>query len=83
MNKEIVRIVADYIDNIEFDVSDIDMSQVKEYGIKWGTLFLVMKDGTQISREGIECEGDYKWPIETHFYDEDYYPLEEEGDEEE
>ena len=40
MNSKITKIVADYIDYIEFDVSDIDMSQVKEYGIKWGTLIL-------------------------------------------
>ena len=83
MNNKIERIVADYIENIEFDVSDIDMSQVKDYGIKWGTLYLVMKDGTQISLEGNHCESDYKWPIETHFYDEEYFPVAEKGDEEE
>ena len=76
MNSKITRIVADYIDYIEFDVSDIDMSQVKEYGIKWGTLHLVMKDGTQISLEGSDSQGDYKWPIEEHFYDDEYNPLE-------
>lgn len=82
MNSNITTIVADYIDYIQFDVSDIDMSQVKEYGIKWGTLYLVMKDGTQISREGSDSQGDYKWPIEVHMYDEEHYPVEE-GDEEE
>ena len=76
MNSKITRIVADYIDYIEFDVSDIDMSQVKEYGIKWGTLYLVKEDGTQISREGSDSQGDYKWPVEEHFYDDEYNPLE-------
>ncbi len=82
MNNKITKIVADYFDHIQFDVSDIDMSQVKDYGIRWGTLYLVMKDGTQISREGNELEGDYKWPCEIHFYDDDYNDLLE-GDEEE
>ena len=89
MNNRITKIVADYIDYIEFDVSDIDMSQVKEYGIKWGTLYLVMEDGTQISREGSDSQGDYKWPVKTHLYDDEYNVIEEmqypiiQGDEEE
>ena len=82
MNSKITKIVADYVDHIEFDVSHVDMSQVRETWIKWGTLNLEMKDGSRISIDGSELEGDYKWPIEKHFYDEDYNHLEE-GDEEE
>ena len=81
MNNKITKIVTEYVTHIEFDVSDIDMSQVSETWVKWGTLYLVMKDGTQISREGSDSQGDYKWPIAEHFYDDEYNPLE--GDEEE
>jgi len=78
MNSKITKIVADYSDHIEFDVSNIDMSQVCETWIKWGTLYLRMKDGSTISIEGNGSQGDYKWPTEEHFYDDDYNHLEEE-----
>ena len=89
MNNRITKIVADYMDYIEFDVSDVDMSQVKDYGVKWGTLYIIMKDGTQITIVGSDSQGDYKWPVKTHLYDDEYNVIEEmqypiiQGDEEE
>ena len=77
MNNRITKIVADYMDYIEFDVSDVDMSQVKDYGVKWGTLYIVMKDGTQITIVGSDSQGDYKWPVKTHLYDDEYNVIEE------
>ena len=84
MNEKITIIVAEYLDYIEFDVSDIDMNQVSDTWIKWGTLNLEMKDGSRVSIEGTQNQGDYKWPTEKYFYDDDYNHLDtEDGSEEE
>tara|TARA_R110002020_G_scaffold31469_8_gene98064 strand:+ start:616 stop:864 length:249 start_codon:yes stop_codon:yes gene_type:complete len=82
MNNKITKIVAEYLDHIEFDVSDIDMSQVSDTWIKWGTLNLVMKDGSTISIEGNDVGSDYKWPTEEYHYDDDYNHLDSKGEEE-
>mgnify|MGYP003129786644 CR=1 FL=1 len=81
MNSKITSIVVTYSDYIEFDVNHIDMGQVKDYGIKWGTLYLVMKDGSTMHIEGEQVEGDYKWPIEENFYDKEHYPIERDEEE--
>ena len=82
MNNKITKIVTEYVTHIEFDVSDIDMSQVSETWVKWGTLYLEMKDGSTIPIEGNDGEPDFKWPTEEYHYDDDYNHLDSEGEDE-
>ncbi len=48
---------------IEFDLEelDIDYDTIKDYHIKYGTLYVEFKDGTSESYEGNQGETDYKW----------------------
>tara|TARA_Y100001938_G_scaffold137040_1_gene200715 strand:+ start:757 stop:1017 length:261 start_codon:yes stop_codon:yes gene_type:complete len=69
---------AIYSCHLGFDLDDleIDWTKVERLWCKYGTLTIIMKDGTehdiQYSTEG---ESDYKWPLELKIYDEEYNEL--------
>lgn len=59
---------------IEFDLEelDIDYDTIKDYHIKYGTLYVEFKDGTSESYEGNQIETDYKWAEEESVLDESW-----------
>lgn len=72
MSKIIENIYADYKQSVEFNIKDenIKWEDVKEYSVKWDTLYLCMKDGTTKEFDSSrDCEIDWKWPDETTAYD--------------
>jgi hypothetical protein len=59
---------------IEFDLEelDIDYDTIKDYHIKYGTLYVEFKDGTSESYEGNQIETDYKWATSEGVFDESW-----------
>ena len=59
---------------IEFDLDElsIDYDTIKDYHIKYGTLYVEFKDGTSESYEGNQIETDYKWAEEESVLDESW-----------
>ena len=70
------NIVANYSAHQWFDLGEIledieaKLEDIASYEIKWGTLYLTMKDGTEHDIEGV-VETDYQWPYETKVYNDD------------
>jgi len=65
------------------DVLDVDIDEIADYWIKWGTLYIVLNDGSELSFEATSSnEPDYKWPIHiqewTEEYEESLRPIKEE-----
>ncbi len=71
------NIVANYSAHQWFDLDEIledieaKLEDIASYEIKWGILYLTMKDGTEHEIES-EVETDYKWPYETKVYNDDH-----------
>jgi hypothetical protein len=63
---------------IEFDLEElgIDYDTIKDYHIKYGTLYVGFKDGTSKSYEGNQMETDYKWARYENVLDEDWNQVE-------
>jgi len=63
-----------YTTAIEFDLEelDIDYDTIKDYHIKYGTLYVEFKDGTSESYEGNQRETDYKWATSEGVFDESW-----------
>lgn len=65
MVTDTTHIEANYSATIQFDLSDYDVKieDIETYWIKYGTLTVVLKDGSEQSFEPTsEPEPDYKWP---------------------
>ena len=66
-------IEASYSASLHFNLQDVNVEEVEDYWIKWGTLTLMMKDGTQVTLEPVsENEVDFKWPYMITEFDGDY-----------
>jgi len=54
-----------YETSITFDLEElgIEWDKVKDYHVKWGTLYVEFKDGSSVQHDGITDIGeiDYKW----------------------
>ena len=63
-----------YEANITFDLEelDIDWGSVKDYYIKYGTLYVDFKDGSSEQYEGEQGETDWKWSARESIFTEDY-----------
>jgi len=69
MNEDITCVQAQYPMYLEFDVSDVDMKEVKECCVKYGTLFIEYLDGTiQEIDSYTEYEPDMKHPEEVKYF---------------
>ena len=63
-----------YEANITFDLEelDIDWDNVKDYYIKYGTLYIDFKDGSSEEYEGNQGETDWKWSAQENILTEDW-----------
>ena len=63
-----------YEANITFDLEelDIDWDNVKDYYIKYGTLYVDFKDGSSEQYEGEQGETDWKWAVKEGIFTEDW-----------
>jgi hypothetical protein len=63
-----------YEANITFDLGelDIDWDNVKDYHIKYGTLYVGFKDGSSEQYEGEQGETDWKWAVKEGIFTEDW-----------
>ena len=69
MNKDITCVQAQYPMYLEFDVSDVDMKEVKQCWVKYGTLFIEYLDGTMQEIDSYtEYEPDMKHPEEVKYF---------------
>tara|TARA_R110000744_G_scaffold25040_5_gene62211 strand:+ start:1872 stop:2171 length:300 start_codon:yes stop_codon:yes gene_type:complete len=69
MNKDITCVQAQYPMYLEFDVSDVDMKEVKQCWVKYGTLFIEYLDGTMQEIDSYtEYEPDMKHPKELKYF---------------
>ena len=74
MVTDTTHIEANYTASIQFDLSDYDVKieDIETYWIKFGTLTVVLKDGSEQSFEPTsEPEPDYKWPVHIQEWAED------------
>jgi hypothetical protein len=74
MVTDTTHIEAHYTSIIQFDLSDYDLKieDIEAYWIKFGTLTVVLKDGSEQSFEPPnEPETDYKWPTHIQEWAED------------
>ena len=72
-------IVAYYTQTLQFDIEQLDINweDVKDYWVKWGTLFIQLSNDEIITRDdATECEIDWKWPNTTSVLDKDFYEIE-------
>lgn len=60
-NNTKICVRAHYTSYIEFNM-DCDLTKVDQWYIKYGTLHIVLKDGTEKECEGEQRETDYKYP---------------------
>ena len=67
-----------YESYIIFDLEElgIDWDNVKDYLVKWGTLYVGFKDGTSEKYEGSQGETDWKWSAQENILTEDYILVE-------
>ena len=63
-----------YESSIIFDLEelDIDLDTVKDYYIKYGTLYVDFKDGSSKQYEGEQGETDWKWAVKESIFTEDW-----------
>ena len=72
-------IEADYTQTLRFDLEDLDIDwkDVKDYWVKWATLYIELKNGEVIEEDNYhECDMDWKWATNEQAYDEDFYEVE-------
>ena len=71
-------IKARYSAYLSWDLEElgIDWDNVKDYYIKYGTLYVEFKDGTTSWYDGDEGETDYKWARYENVLDEDWNKVE-------
>ena len=72
-------IEADYTQTLQFDLQDLDIDwkDVKEYWVKYATLYIALKDGRVIEQHNYhECDMDWKWARNEQAYDEDFDEVE-------
>ena len=71
-------IEARYSAYISWDLDElgIDYDTIKDYHIKYGTIYVEFKDGTSESYEGNQEEIDYKWALSEGVFDEDWDEVE-------
>jgi hypothetical protein len=77
-------VIAHYAINEAFKIPDgIDLDndkQVKDWGVKWNTLYIYMVDGTEIEVEGVGYY-DYKRPQDATIEDASDWNLDEDDEE--
>ena len=56
-----IHIQTEYTRMIDYKI-DCDLTQVDKWYIRYGTLYIVLKDGTVKQCEGDSCGSDYKYP---------------------
>ena len=70
-------IQANYIKDIQFDVEGIDWDKVEDYSIRYLTLSIYYKDGTEETFSAFEeFEIDWKWPNSEKVLDENWNEIE-------
>ena len=76
---------AEYSVYLEFDVSDIDWTQVFRYYTKYGSMRITFLDGSVIIKEpkcwDVVGNHDFKWPDEALWIDDEDYQQENPMDE--
>ena len=66
-------IQAEYCETVSYNVEHIDWDNVKQYWVKWGTLYLEMNNGDiQEITDSEEYETDYKRPMFSYLLDKNY-----------
>jgi hypothetical protein len=67
-----------YEANITFDLEElgIDWENVKDYHVKYGTLYVGFKDGSSEQYEGEQGETDWKWSVRESIFTEDWILVE-------
>ena len=63
-----------YETNITFDLEElsIEWDKVKDYHVKWGTLYVEFKDGSSEEHMGNHGETDWKWSAQENILTEDW-----------
>jgi|TARA_R100000278_G_scaffold34346_1_gene30901 hypothetical protein len=77
--KKAKHIEAYYTQTLQFDIEELDINweDVKDYWVKWGTLFIQLSNDEIITLDdATECEIDWKWPNATSVLDKDFYEIE-------
>lgn len=75
MTKTPKKIIAVYSQTFEFDLEEhgIKHEDIKSYYIKYGTIYIALKDGTEREHAIVgPFDSDYKWPDEAYYVDENY-----------
>ena len=74
MKSDTKIIEANFHAPIYFNLDDlgVDADDIADYWIKWGTLHLILKDGSEKSFDGDASDPDYKWPIHEQEWTEEF-----------